>query len=145
MNASKTDSFHDILQHQTPFICNWCFHWTNPASCTYLYLAVVEDLLFSHCKWTTCELQMNGIALEIHDNHSWDYNANESDEVIYKPSSSEEHFFGAPFGWYLNCTLRFMPEKWPYLSNRQKQITQRTAASAPAAHNKTSQCNRKFN
>lgn len=41
---------------------------------------------------------MNGVAVEIHDHHNLDYNANESDEEIYKPSSSDEHFFGAPFG-----------------------------------------------
>jgi len=32
-----------------------------------------------------------------------------------QPSSSDENFFEAPCGWYLNWTLRLMPEKCPYL------------------------------
>lgn len=35
--------------------------------------------------------------------------------------SSELEPLGRPLGWYFICTLRFMPEKWPYLI-KQREI-----------------------
>lgn len=37
--------------------------------------------------------------------------------VIGMLPSSELDPRGRPFGWYFICTLRFMPEKWPYLNS----------------------------
>jgi hypothetical protein len=43
---------------------------------------------------------------------------------VLKPlPSSELEPRGRPFGWYFICTLRLMPEKCPYLSNRITFLT----------------------
>lgn len=39
--------------------------------------------------------------------------------MVVLPSSELEPR-GRPMGWYFICTLRFIPEKWPYLNEDNK-------------------------